>query len=139
MQRKEDQEEEAESTGIKLGLGDFVFYSVLVARAAIDDKDWLVTINCTVAVITGLTITIFLLAVLKKALPALPISIAFGLIFYCISKFFITSFVNNGIIFIYRFAIDKDIYSIYKEIFNKYISFSSGLSIGKYYGGFSYF
>ncbi|KAG4102717.1 hypothetical protein H8356DRAFT_1032166 [Neocallimastix lanati (nom. inval.)] len=138
-QKKEDQEEEAESTGIKLGLGDFVFYSVLVARAAMDGKDWLVTINCTVAVITGLTITIFLLAVLKKALPALPISIAFGLAIYCISKFFITKFVNNGIIFIYQFDITRDIYSIYKKIFTNYINFDSGLSIGKYYGGFTYF
>ncbi|ORY21124.1 hypothetical protein LY90DRAFT_516282 [Neocallimastix californiae] len=131
-QKKEDQEEEAESTGIKLGLGDFVFYSVLVARAAMDGKDWLVTINCTVAVITGLTITIFLLAVLKKALPALPISIAFGLAIYCISKFFITKFVNNGIIFIYQFDITRDIYSIYKKIFTNYINFDSGLSIGKF-------
>ncbi|OUM61244.1 hypothetical protein PIROE2DRAFT_26603, partial [Piromyces sp. E2] len=91
-QRKEDEEEEAERNGIKLGLGDFVFYSVLVAKAA--GRDWMTTINCTVAVITGLTITIFLLAVFKKALPALPISIAFGLVFYLTSMFLINSLID---------------------------------------------
>ncbi|KAJ3012873.1 hypothetical protein HKX48_006022 [Thoreauomyces humboldtii] len=85
-------EEETARSGLKLGLGDFVFYSVLVARAAL--FDWVTTIACTVAVLTGLNMTIFLLAMYQKALPALPISIAFGILFYFLSAVTLTPFVN---------------------------------------------
>ncbi|KAJ3217997.1 Presenilin-1 [Dinochytrium kinnereticum] len=86
-------EEEEESSGLKLGLGDFVFYSVLVARAAV--FDWVTTVAVMVAVMTGLNMTIFLLAIWHKALPALPISIAFGLLFYFVSSITLTPYENN--------------------------------------------
>ncbi|CAO0802246.1 unnamed protein product [Mucor circinelloides] len=93
----ENDEEDAERSGLKLGLGDFVFYSVLIARAAM--YDWITTVCCTIAVLTGLTATIFLLAIYKKALPALPISIAFGMLFYFVAKTILVPYVGALCVF----------------------------------------
>jgi presenilin 1 len=75
---------EAMSSSIKLGLGDFVFYSVLVSRAALAGMTTFAA--CFVAIICGLAGTIALLAVIQRALPALPISIFFGVIIFFIVR-----------------------------------------------------
>lgn len=69
-----------EGNQIKLGLGDFVFYSLLVGRASLRSTAALVA--CAVAVLAGLCATLALLPVLERVLPALPISIAAGILFY---------------------------------------------------------
>ncbi|CAO2816994.1 unnamed protein product [Amaranthus hypochondriacus] len=77
--------------GIKLGLGDFVFYSVLVGRAAM--YDLMTVYACYLAIISGLACTLILLSVYHRALPALPISIALGITFYFLTRLLMEPFV----------------------------------------------
>ncbi|EFJ20409.1 hypothetical protein SELMODRAFT_65341, partial [Selaginella moellendorffii] len=77
--------------GIKLGLGDFIFYSVLVGRAAMFD---LMTVwACYLAIVAGLGATLALLAVWRRALPALPISISLGVVFYFLTRLVLEPYV----------------------------------------------
>ncbi|KAG9458724.1 hypothetical protein H6P81_003232 [Aristolochia fimbriata] len=77
--------------GIKLGLGDFVFYGVLVGRAAM--YDLMTVYACYLAIISGLGCTLILLSVYRRALPALPISIALGVMFYFLTRLLMEPFV----------------------------------------------
>lgn len=73
-----------EDNTIKLGLGDFIFYSVLVSKAALYGFTSFAV--CMLVILAGLGITLLLLSVYGKALPALPISIFFGVAFFFLSR-----------------------------------------------------
>lgn len=92
--RQHSDESEAEyglPDAIKLGMGDFIFYSVLVGRAAM--YDMLTVFASYLAIVAGLGATLILLALFRKALPALPISIALGVSFYFLSRSILEPFV----------------------------------------------
>ncbi|KAF7135877.1 hypothetical protein RHSIM_Rhsim08G0145800 [Rhododendron simsii] len=81
----------ASSGAIKLGLGDFIFYSVLVGRAAM--YDFMTVYACYLAIVAGLGITLVLLAFYQKALPALPVSVMLGVLFYLLTRLLLETFV----------------------------------------------
>lgn len=79
--------------GVKLGLGDFIFYSVLVSTAA--RHDFVTFASCTLVVLLGLGLTLLLLIVAGKALPALPISIFLGVFFYFLGRYTLEPYVDT--------------------------------------------
>ena len=78
---------------IRLGLGDFIFYSVLVSKAAL--YSWTTFCATTLVILCGLGLTLLLLAWHGKALPALPISIFMGIIFYLTTRFGLQPWVEE--------------------------------------------
>ncbi|TPP61113.1 Presenilin [Fasciola gigantica] len=84
---------EREERGVKLGLGDFVFYSLLIGRATLDG-DAITVVTCYVAILIGMCVTIIVLGITRRALPALPISIACGILFYFVTSLVISPFLE---------------------------------------------
>jgi presenilin 1 len=80
---------------IKLGLGDFIFYSVLVSKAAL--YGFASFAVCFLVILAGLGLTLLLLSVYGKALPALPISILFGVAFFFLSMAVVDPWIQSMI------------------------------------------
>ncbi|MCO5609989.1 hypothetical protein L7F22_064224 [Adiantum nelumboides] len=76
---------------LKLGLGDFVFYNLLVGQAAMYELK--IVYVCYLAIIAGLGVNLILLVVAKRALQALPISVGLSVIFYFLSRLFMEPLV----------------------------------------------
>ena len=72
------------NASIRLGLGDFIFYSVLVSKAA--QYSFATFAACTLVILAGLGGTLLLLAMYHQALPALPISILLGIVTYLLTR-----------------------------------------------------
>jgi len=90
---EDDQEEEDMGRNtIRLGLGDFIFYSVLVAKAA--EYSFTTFVVCMLVILAGLGGTLILLSVFHHALPALPISICLGIFFYIVTRFLVQPWVE---------------------------------------------
>ena len=89
---REDDEEGPEQNSIRLGLGDFIFYSVLVSKAA--QYSFATFAACLLVILAGLGGTLVLLSVYHHALPALPISIFLGVFFYFVTRVFIEPWVE---------------------------------------------
>jgi presenilin 1 len=89
---KSNDEESPEHNSIRLGLGDFIFYSVLVAKAA--QYSFATFAVCALVILSGLGGTLVLLSVYGHALPALPISIFLGVIFYVTTRVFMEPYIQ---------------------------------------------
>lgn len=87
-----DSDDAPENNSIRLGLGDFIFYSVLVAKAA--QYSFSTFAACTLVILAGLGGTLVLLSVYHQALPALPISIIMGIFFYLFTRAFIQPWIE---------------------------------------------
>eukprot|EP00536_Pseudo-nitzschia_multiseries_P002230 jgi/Psemu1/294751/fgenesh1_pm.29_\ len=85
--------DEADNSTIKLGLGDFIFYSVLVSKAA--QYSFTTFAACLLVVLSGLAATLVILAIRGKALPALPISIFLGVIAFLWTRSFIQPWIRD--------------------------------------------
>lgn len=88
-----EQDAKRDRSSIKLGLGDFIFYSILVSKAALYSSTTFFA--CTVAILFGLGLTLGLLALRGKALPALPISIFLGVVFYLLTRYSMQPWIQD--------------------------------------------
>ena len=76
---------ERPSGSIKLGLGDFVFYSLLVSKAAL--AGFVPMAASFLAILVGLIATLIVLALVQRALPALPFSLFLGVAVYLVANY----------------------------------------------------
>jgi len=88
-----DDDGRKEDNTIKLGLGDFIFYSVLVSKAA--QNGFASFVACFLSILTGLGGTLVLLAVYHKALPALPISIFLAVIMFVLTIYCMEPWIQD--------------------------------------------
>jgi len=85
--------EDKNKNSIRLGLGDFIFYSVLVSKAS--TFSFTTFASCMLVILCGLGGTLVLLALYKRALPALPISIFLGVSFYLLTREIIQPWIQS--------------------------------------------
>jgi presenilin 1 len=93
-EKEGEEEDEDDDRGVRLGLGDFCFYGILVTRAA--RLGWDLVILCVFAVILGLALTLVVLAVLQRPLPALPFSLMLGVLCFIIGAMTFRPFALNA-------------------------------------------
>lgn len=83
-----------EDRGMKMGLGDFIFYSLLVGKASRHGTVSAV-VFCYVFIVIGIFFTLILLIIFRKPLPALPLSISLGILAYFSTITFAEPFLED--------------------------------------------
>jgi hypothetical protein len=92
----DDDDDDNEKNTIKLGIGDFIFYSLLVSQAA--QYSFTAFASCLLVVLFGLAATLVILAIKGKALPALPISIFLGVITFLWTQTFLQPWIGDFLV-----------------------------------------
>ena len=88
--------DDVEKSTIKLGIGDFIFYSLLVSQAA--QYSFTAFASCLLVVMFGLAATLVILAIKGQALPALPISIFLGVITFLWTRTFLQPWIDDFLV-----------------------------------------
>uniref|UniRef100_A0A0N4ZSG8 Presenilin n=1 Tax=Parastrongyloides trichosuri TaxID=131310 RepID=A0A0N4ZSG8_PARTI len=83
-----------DNKSVRLGLGDFIFYSLLIGKSAVD-MSLISTIAAIFAILFGLLLTLVFLQKGDIVVPALPISIFLGMVFHFGSLYLIEPFLND--------------------------------------------
>lgn len=78
---------------VNVGLGDFVFYSLLVGLTS-RFADQYAALTAIVSILVGIIVTITILVLARRALPAIPISVSLALITSCICKYTVPQLSN---------------------------------------------
>lgn len=86
-----------EEKGVNIGLGDFIFYSLLVGITSKgrDVSDFYTTLATLDAILVGLIFTLVLLAYTRRALPALPVSIGLGILIAGLTMYLVPQLSNR--------------------------------------------
>lgn len=86
-----------EKRGIQIGLGDFIFYSLLIGLTSrgIEHKDFYTTLASWLTILIGLVITLMILALKRRAVPALPVSIGLALLIVPLTEYLGANFANE--------------------------------------------
>ncbi|EJW71050.1 hypothetical protein WUBG_18044, partial [Wuchereria bancrofti] len=82
---------------VRLGMGDFVFYSLLVGKAAATGSTMCVA-GSVVGILVGLVITLTVLSSDDETTPALPVSITIALLLHFGIYLFVEPFYNQIVI-----------------------------------------
>lgn len=90
------QEPDLVEKGVSIGLGDFIFYSLLIGLASKGRhlNDFHMVLTTLNSVQFGLVLTLIILALTKRALPAIPISIGLGLVMGALTYLFVPQLSN---------------------------------------------
>jgi len=92
---EETKEEPAEERRhLQLGLGDFIFYSILVIRSSIAGV--LPAVVSFTTILAGLIVTLLIALRGRKPLPALPVSILLGVVSHFLSVLLVSPLVAVG-------------------------------------------
>ncbi|KAL3986430.1 Presenilin family protein [Acanthocheilonema viteae] len=86
-----------DGSSVRLGMGDFVFYSLLVGKAAATRSGMCVA-GSVIGILVGLVITLTILSSDDETTPALPVSISIALILHFGIQLFVEPFYHQIII-----------------------------------------